>query len=79
VNLVEVHVAERSPEMAVIVDMNAPSQNAPDAGVMAHRSAELEMVTSPELADLVRSGKIKLVTYRTLVDRSGPMSSKPSP
>jgi predicted glycoside hydrolase/deacetylase ChbG (UPF0249 family) len=79
VNLVEIHVAERSPEMAVIVDMNAPSQNAPDAGVMAHRSAELEMVTSPEVADLVRSGKIKLVTYRTLVDRSGPVSSKPSP
>jgi predicted glycoside hydrolase/deacetylase ChbG (UPF0249 family) len=79
VNLVEIHVAERSPEMSVIVDMNAPSQNAPDAGVMAHRSAELEMVTSPEVADLVRSGRIKLVTYRTLVDRSGPVSSRPSP
>jgi len=79
VNLIEIHVAERSPEMSVIVDMNAPSQNAPDAGVMAHRSAELEMVTSPELSELVRSGKIKLVTYRTLVDRSGPVSSLPRP
>ncbi|HEV7990699.1 MAG TPA: ChbG/HpnK family deacetylase [Gemmatimonadaceae bacterium] len=77
VNLIEIHVAERSPEMSVIVDMNAPEQNGPDAGVMAHRSAELEMVTSPELAELVRSGKITLVTYRTLVDRAGPVSSRP--
>jgi len=79
VNLIEIHVAERTPEMAVIVDMNAPSQNGPDAGVMAHRSAELEMVTSPELANLVKTGKIKLVTYRTLVERSGPLSSRPTP
>jgi chitin disaccharide deacetylase len=79
VNLVEIHVAERSPEMSVIVDMNAPSQNTPDAGVMAHRSAELEMVTSSELRDLAESGQIKLVTYRTLVDRSGPLSSRPTP
>jgi len=27
----------------------------------------------------VKTGKIRLVTYRTLVDRSGPMSSKPTP
>ena len=68
VNLVEVHVAERTPEMEVIFDMNAPSQNAPEAGVVAHRKAELETMLSPEL---VRSGKIRLVTYRQLATRVG--------
>src|SRR5215212_2046482 len=71
VNLIEVHVAERTPEMEVIVDMNAPAQNAPDAGVVAHRKAELETMLSPELAELVRSGKIRLVTYRELAARAG--------
>lgn len=71
VNLIEVHVAERTPEMDVIVDMNAPTQNAPGAGVVDHRSAELAAVTSPELAALVRSGRIRLVTYQQLRDRVG--------
>jgi hypothetical protein len=71
VNLIEVHVAERTPEMEVIFDMNAPSQNAPGAGVVDHRKAELDAMLSPELAELVRSGKIRLVTYRQLVERSG--------
>jgi predicted glycoside hydrolase/deacetylase ChbG (UPF0249 family) len=71
VNLIEVHVAERTPEMEVIFDMNAPEQNDPSAGVVAHRKAELEMMLSPELAELARSGKIKLVTYRQLIDRVG--------
>ncbi len=71
VNLIEVHVAERTPEMEVIFDMNAPAQNAPDAGVVAHRNAELHTMLSPELADLVRTGKIRLVTYQQLVSRFG--------
>jgi predicted glycoside hydrolase/deacetylase ChbG (UPF0249 family) len=72
VNLVEVHVAERTPEMEVIYDMNAPEQNAPGAGVVAHRKAELETMLSPELAELVRTGKIRLVTYQTMMTRIGP-------
>jgi predicted glycoside hydrolase/deacetylase ChbG (UPF0249 family) len=71
VNLIEVHVAERTPEMEVIFDMNAPSQNTPEAGVVAHRKAELETMLSPELAELVRSGKVRLVTYGQLVARAG--------
>jgi predicted glycoside hydrolase/deacetylase ChbG (UPF0249 family) len=71
VNLIEVHVAERTPEMEVIFDMNAPAQNAPEAGVVAHRNAEMKTMLSPELADLVRSGKIRLVTYQQLVARNG--------
>jgi hypothetical protein len=57
--------------MEVIFDMNAPSQNTPDAGVVAHRKAELETMLSPELAEMVRSGKIRLVTYQQLVTRTG--------
>ena len=71
VNLIEVHVAERTPEMEAIFDMNAAGQNAPDAGVVAHRNAELQTLLSPELAQLVRSGKIRLVTYQQLVARTG--------
>jgi predicted glycoside hydrolase/deacetylase ChbG (UPF0249 family)/imidazolonepropionase-like amidohydrolase len=71
VNLIEVHVAERTPEMEVIFDMNAPSQNSPEAGVVAHRKAELETMLSSELAELVRSGKIRLVTYQQVVARDG--------
>jgi chitin disaccharide deacetylase len=71
VNLVEVHVAERTPEMEVIFDLNAPQQNAPGAGVVDHREAEMNAMLSPELAELVRSGKIRLVTYAQLVQREG--------
>jgi hypothetical protein len=77
VNLIEVHVAERTPEMEVIYDMNAASQNAPGAGVVDHRKAELETMLSPELAELVRSGKIRLVTYQQLVARTGLSGMRP--
>lgn len=71
VSLIEVHVAERTPEMEVIFDMNAPEQNAAGAGVVDHRTAELAAMLSPELRELVRSGKIRLVTYERLVARAG--------
>jgi hypothetical protein len=71
VTLIEVHVAERTPEMEVIFDMNAPEQNSPDAGVVAHRKAELETMLSPELAAMVHSGKIRLVTYQQVAARVG--------
>ena len=79
VTLIEVHVAERTPEMEVIFDMNAPAQNAPGAGVVAHRKAELETMLSPELADMVRSGRIRLVTYQQLVARNGLSGMKRPP
>ena len=75
-NLIEVHVAERTPEMEAIFDMNAPEQNAPGAGVVDHRNAELKTVLSPELAELVRTGKIRLVTYQTMMQRIGPPDSR---
>src|SRR3982750_558740 len=71
VNLVEVHVADRTPEMEAIYDMNAPEQNTADAGVVAHRNAELQTMLSPEPAELGRSGRIRLVTYQQMVQRTG--------
>jgi predicted glycoside hydrolase/deacetylase ChbG (UPF0249 family) len=78
-NLIEVHVAERTPEMEAIVDMNAPEQNAPGAGVVDHRKAELESMLSPELAELVRTGKIRLINYQQLITRAGGASKMRMP
>jgi predicted glycoside hydrolase/deacetylase ChbG (UPF0249 family) len=72
-NLIVVHAAERSPEMEVLFDRNNAAQNS--AGglplVARHRQSELEMVLSPEFAQLVRSGKVRLITYEQLVARVG--------
>jgi chitin disaccharide deacetylase len=57
--------------MEAIYDMNAEAQNSADAGVVAHRNAELHTMLSPELAQLIRSGKIRVITYKQLVDRMG--------
>jgi predicted glycoside hydrolase/deacetylase ChbG (UPF0249 family) len=80
-NLVEVHVAERSPEMEVIFDQNAPSQNGPDGKplVVAHRQAELDMLLAPEFAAMVRAGKVKLITYEQLIARAGGPSAMRRP
>lgn len=69
VNLVVIHAAERTAEMDALIDMNAPAQNALGAGVAAHRKAELDALLSPEMAQLVRSGAITLITYRDLAAR----------
>jgi hypothetical protein len=65
--------------MEAIIDMNAPSQNAPGAMVVDHRKAELETMLSPELAELVRSKKIRLVTYQELIARAGGPSAMRRP
>jgi predicted glycoside hydrolase/deacetylase ChbG (UPF0249 family) len=74
-NLVVVHAAERTPEMDVLFDRNNAAQNSADGLplVARHRQSELAMVLSPEFAQLVRSGKVKLITYQQLVDRGGTM------
>jgi predicted glycoside hydrolase/deacetylase ChbG (UPF0249 family) len=77
--LVEVHVAERTPEMDAIIDMNAAEQNAPGAGVVDHRKAELETMLSPELAELRKSGKVKLLTYEQLIAQKGGLSAMHRP
>jgi predicted glycoside hydrolase/deacetylase ChbG (UPF0249 family) len=69
VNLIVLHVAERTPEMDALFDLNAPAQNSAGSGVAAHRHAELDAVLSPELAELVRSKAIQLITYEQLAAR----------
>ncbi|MEO6528437.1 MAG: ChbG/HpnK family deacetylase [Gemmatimonadaceae bacterium] len=80
-NLVVVHVADRTPEMSVLFDRNNAAQNSSTGTplVANHRQAELDAMLSPELATLVRSGKVKLVTYADLVARAGPVSTLPRP
>lgn len=80
-SLVEIHVAERTPEMEALFDRNAPEQNSTDGSplVAMHRQAELDMVLTPEFAEMVRSGKIKLINYRQLIDRAGDVSKMKSP
>jgi hypothetical protein len=52
-----------------LFDLNAPTQNASGASVAAHRSAELEAILSKEVADAVRSGSIRLISYDEVVAR----------
>jgi predicted glycoside hydrolase/deacetylase ChbG (UPF0249 family) len=72
INLIVMHVAERTPEMERLFDLNAPTQNAGGASVAAHRSAELDAALSPELAALIRSGAVTFVTYEQLAARRQP-------
>ena len=72
-NLLVVHVAERTPEMEVLFDRNNAAQNSENGLplVARHRQSELEMLLSPEFAELVRTRKVRLITYEQLVVRAG--------
>jgi hypothetical protein len=65
--------------MDAIIDMNAAEQNVPGAGVVDHRKAELETMLSPELAELRKSGKVKLLTYEQLIAQKGGVSAMHRP
>jgi chitin disaccharide deacetylase len=80
-NLWVVHVAERTPEMDVLFDRNNAAQNsgAGDPLVAQHRQAELDAMLSPQLAEMVKSKKIKLVTYADLIARAGVRGKRPVP
>jgi chitin disaccharide deacetylase len=72
VNLVVLHVAERTPEMETLFDLNAPAQNTGGSSVAAHRAAELDALLSPEALTQLRSGSVALITYTQLVGRARP-------
>jgi len=81
-NLWVIHTAERTPEMEVLFDRNDADQNSTsgDPLVAQHRKSELEAVVSPEFAQLVKSGRIRLVTYDQLIARAGgPQGARPVP
>jgi predicted glycoside hydrolase/deacetylase ChbG (UPF0249 family) len=77
-NLIVFHVAERTPEMDALIDMNAEQQNVSGGGpgVSRHRHAELQALLSPEFAAWLRDGKARAITYRDLVAREGLDSMK---
>jgi chitin disaccharide deacetylase len=80
-NLWVLHVAERTPEMEVLFDRNNEAQNsgAGEPLVAQHRQGELDAVLSPELAGLVKSNKVKLVTYEQVIARAGGKVTRPVP
>ena len=72
VNLIVMHVAEATPEMNALVDMNNKDQHSNSKPLVAmHRSAELKTLLSKQFQDMVKKGSVKLVTYRDLVKREG--------
>lgn len=72
VNLVEIHVAHRSPEMDVLLDLNSNLKNTDDGkpGASAHRQTELDMLVSPEFRSLIGQ-KFRLVTYADVIKEFG--------
>ena len=80
-NLVVVHAAQRTPEMDVLFDNNNAAQNSTDGlpQVARHRQSELEMLLSPEFADVVRAGTVRLVTYQQVIARAGGVSAMRRP
>jgi predicted glycoside hydrolase/deacetylase ChbG (UPF0249 family) len=72
VNLMVMHVAQATPEMNALVDMNNADQYSDIKPLVAmHRSAELNALLSKQFQDMVKSGAVKLVTYRDLVQSIG--------
>ncbi len=72
VNLMVMHIAEATPEMNALVDMNNADQHSDTKPLVAmHRSAELNTLLSKQFQDMVKKGFIKLITYRDLVKQEG--------
>lgn len=71
-NLVIIHVAQSSPEMDVLVDMNSKIMNTEDGKPQAslHRQTELNMLLSPEFRQLIGK-KFTLINYRSLIEKKG--------
>ena len=80
-NLHVIHVAERTPEMEALFDMNnaAQSDSAGRPLTAMHRQAELDAVLSPEFAELVKSNRVKLTNYAQLTSRMGAQTARPVP
>ena len=72
-NLVVVHMAEYTPEIGVLVDMNNAEQNStggePQMG--RHRAAELAALLSPAFAKVRTSRQVRLVTYHDVMAKQG--------
>jgi predicted glycoside hydrolase/deacetylase ChbG (UPF0249 family) len=72
-NLVVIHVAEATPEMRSLVDMNNARMNTATGEPLTylHRVAEMEMLLSPAFQQLVKETGVRLSTYRELIAARG--------
>jgi chitin disaccharide deacetylase len=71
VHLAVIHVAQATPEIRVLVDMNNATQNTAtgEPQMALHRQAELDMLL--QFARGPAAKKVTLITYATLIDRLG--------
>jgi chitin disaccharide deacetylase len=57
--------------------MNNKDQHSETKPVVAlHRNAELKTLLSAEFQDMVKKGRLKLVTYRDLIRQDGPKNRR---
>ena len=72
VNLLVMHVAQDTPEMEALIDMNNPDMRSDTKPLVAmHRSAELSILLSQQFQEMVKSGAVHLITYKDLVQTAG--------
>jgi predicted glycoside hydrolase/deacetylase ChbG (UPF0249 family) len=72
VNLLVLHIAQPTPEMNALVDMNSKDMHSDTKPLVAiHRATELSILLSPEFQLLVKKGAVKLVTYKDIIRQQG--------
>jgi predicted glycoside hydrolase/deacetylase ChbG (UPF0249 family) len=74
-NMVILHIAQATPEMDAMMDMNSTMMS---SNASSHRQTELDMVLSKDFRDMIGK-KFELVTYQDLISRYGLKNSKPIP
>jgi hypothetical protein len=58
--------------MRALIDMNDEGMHSETEPLVAmHRSTELKILLSKEFQEMIKTGSIRLVTYRDLVKRQG--------
>jgi hypothetical protein len=72
VNLMVMHVAEATPEMNALVDMNNTDQYSETKPLVAmHRSAELNTYYLPNFQKMIKDGKVKISYLQGSGERAG--------
>jgi predicted glycoside hydrolase/deacetylase ChbG (UPF0249 family) len=80
VNLLVMHIAQDTPEMEALIDMNDAGMHSDTKPLVAmHRSTELSILLSQQFQNLVKTGAVKLVTYKDVVQNIGLNQMKAPP
>lgn len=72
-NMVILHIAQATPEMDAMTDMNSSMMS---SNASSHRQTELNMVLSSDFQNMVGK-QFELVTYRDMIKQLGLRNSKP--